>query len=79
MIDPGDTVEVVEPTFPVTAPVEFVSGTGEVTADATVYYCTDATEGICLIEQIRFVVPITVVDGGATTVSLPYDIVAPEL
>jgi DNA-binding beta-propeller fold protein YncE len=75
----GADLQVVEPTFPITVPAEFLSGTGEVTADTTVYYCTDATEGICLIEQIRFVVPLTVVDGGADVVSLPYEITAPEL
>jgi DNA-binding beta-propeller fold protein YncE len=77
--DAGDQIQMAEPTFPVTVPVEFFGGTGEVIADMAVYYCTDATEGICLIEQVRFVVPVTVVDGGAAEVRLPYEIVAPEL
>jgi DNA-binding beta-propeller fold protein YncE len=77
--DSGEAIQIAAPDFPLTVPVEFLSGIGEVVADTTVYYCTDATEGICFIEQVRFVVPVTVVDGGVTEVTLPYEIVAPQL
>ena len=53
--------------FPVTIPVDFAAGEGEVTADLTVIYCREGSESLCLIQQLRFVVPIIVDGGGRRT------------
>jgi len=65
--------------FPVTVPVEFTAGDGTVTADLTVIYCRETTESLCLIQQLRFEVPVTVADGGTDTVRLSYAIEEPSL
>ncbi len=65
--------------FPVTIPIEFTTGAGEMTADLTVIYCREGSESLCLIQQLRFVVPIVVDGGGADQVLLDYDVVPPQL
>ncbi|NND02950.1 MAG: redoxin domain-containing protein [Acidimicrobiia bacterium] len=65
--------------FPVTVPVEFDAGQGELTADLTVIYCREGSESLCLIQQLRFIVPIVVEDGGEAAVLLEYEIVPPEI
>jgi len=65
--------------FPVSIPVEFAAGSGTVTADLTVIYCRETTESLCLIQQLRFVVPVTVVSGATDVVVLEYTIEAPPV
>ena len=65
--------------FPVSVPVEFTEGSGSVTADLTVIYCRETTESLCLIQQLRFVVPVTVTPGGSDSVVLQYTIEAPPI
>jgi len=65
--------------FPVEVPVEFTTGSGSITADLTVIYCREGSESLCLIQQLRFVVPIVVGDGAGDRVLLQYEITPPEI
>jgi DNA-binding beta-propeller fold protein YncE len=65
--------------FPVTVPVEFATGSGAVTADLTVIYCRETTQSLCLIQQLRFVVPVMVSSGATGSVALEYTIEAPPV
>ena len=65
--------------FPVEVPVEFTEGSGTVTADLTVIYCRETTESLCLIQQLRFMIPVTVVPGGSDSVVLRHTIEAPPV
>ncbi len=76
---PGSSREVLAPVFPLTATAGFDAGAGSLTADLTIYYCTDQAESLCLIEQVRVTAPIEVVEGGSDTVEFLHTIVAPEL
>jgi DNA-binding beta-propeller fold protein YncE len=71
--------EIVEPAFPQEATATFNDGSGEITADLTVYYCTTENEALCFIEQVRITAPVEVAAGGATSITFPHDIEAPEL
>jgi DsbC/DsbD-like thiol-disulfide interchange protein len=54
--------------FPIEFPVELSAGAGELRADATVIYCRDEAESLCLIEQLRFEVPLDVETSGPSAV-----------
>ena len=50
------------------------------TADLTVIYCRDDAESLCFIEQLRFVVPVTVAaDGASARIALPFAIDVPNV
>ncbi|NNL12182.1 MAG: redoxin domain-containing protein [Acidimicrobiia bacterium] len=76
----GSSVSLTGTTFPVTIPVEFIEGTGTVTADVTVIYCHKNAESLCFIQQLRFVVDLMVSPPiSSDTISLNYQIVLPDL
>jgi len=64
--------------FPVTIPIEFTQGSGSVTADVTLLYCRDDSEGLCIIEQVRFSQPLTVANDGVAEISLPHEVLLPD-
>ena len=66
-------------TFPVSIPATWSAGQGDLTADLTVIYCRETSESLCLIQQLRFVVPVTVADEGQDAVTLQYEIIPPEV
>jgi len=76
---PGSSRDVLAPDFPLTATAGFAAGTGSLTADLTIYYCTDEAESLCLIEQVRVNVPIEVGEGGADVITFSHVIVAPQI
>ena len=59
-------------------PATFLQGQGTITADVNLLYCRNDSEGLCIIEQVRFVQPVVVGEGGASTVSLPHTVVLPN-
>jgi DNA-binding beta-propeller fold protein YncE len=63
--------------FPQNSPATFVDGSGTVTADLTVYWCTADNEELCFIEQVRLVQPVEVVPGGAGELRLVHSITLP--
>ncbi|MBU1864848.1 MAG: redoxin domain-containing protein [Actinobacteria bacterium] len=73
----GATREILAPTFPVEASATFTAGSGSLTADLTIYYCSTDAESLCLIEQVRVTVPIEVGDGAGTVV-FSHRIATPE-
>ncbi len=56
----------------------FYQGSGTLTADVTLLYCRDDSEGLCIIEQIRFIQPMEVGQDGTSSVVLPHEVVLPN-
>ncbi len=75
---PEATGSVVNPSFPMEIPATFSAGTGSITGDLYIVYCEAEQESICLIEQARVVVPLTV-GTGSSTVPIDYEIELPDL
>jgi DNA-binding beta-propeller fold protein YncE len=75
---PEATGSVVNPSFPLEIPTTFNSGNGSITGDLYIVYCEAEQESICLIDQARVVVPLTVGSGGST-VPIDYSIELPDL
>ena len=66
--------------FPVTVPILLTTGTGVITGDLTVIYCRRGAESLCFIQQLRFVVPVTVVaDWPSATLRFEYTIAEPNI
>jgi DNA-binding beta-propeller fold protein YncE len=63
-------------TLPLTIPGEVVAD-GDLVADLTAVYCRDDAESLCLIEQVRFRVPVEVADVGTTPIVLEHAIDLP--
>jgi DNA-binding beta-propeller fold protein YncE len=59
--------------------VDFRAGSGTLISDVNLIYCEAEKESLCLIEQLRFEVPITVGDSGLDTLSLDYIIPIPDI
>jgi DNA-binding beta-propeller fold protein YncE len=73
----GATVPLTGATFPVEIPVDLVEGSGNIRADATIIYCRDDAESLCLIEQVRFEMPVTV-GAESSSVAVRFEHVIPE-
>ena len=73
------TVQLVAPSFPQQIPVGFASGdvAGELQADLVIYYCEEEAESLCLIEQVRLMLPIEVADGGENAAEMIYAVPLP--
>ncbi len=63
--------------LPVTIPVLYAAS-GELTADVTLVYCERTSPQLCLIEQIRFVVPLTVAEDGGRRLALVHEVELPD-
>jgi DNA-binding beta-propeller fold protein YncE len=63
--------------LPVHIGVELTEGAGLVTADVTLLYCRDDSEGLCIIEQVRFEQPLVVAGNGPGVIDLPYAVTLP--
>ncbi len=64
--------------LPVSIPVDFVPGSGSITADVTLLYCREDSEGLCILEQVRFTQPIEVGSSGVDRISFPHEVQVPE-
>ena len=69
------TVQKVAPTFPLQVPAEL--GPGELQADLVIYYCEAEAESLCLLEQVRLVLPLEVTEGRASTAEMVYAVPLP--
>jgi thiol-disulfide isomerase/thioredoxin/sugar lactone lactonase YvrE len=58
------TVQQIAPSFPRQVPLT-VNGAGELQADLVIYYCEADAESLCLLEQVRLLLPIEVGSGEA--------------
>lgn len=63
--------------LPLDIPVSFSVGTGVITATVNLFYCREDEEGLCLLDQVRFVQEITVGEGNRSRLSFPYEVTAP--
>ncbi len=52
-----------EPEITVTIPANYAVGSTTLTATGAVYYCRAGEEALCFIQQVEFVLPVTVVAG----------------
>lgn len=64
--------------LPVDLGAVFAAGTGTITADVTLLYCRDDSEGLCIIEQILFNQPVTVAAEGSAAIVLPHRVELPS-
>ena len=78
-VAPDASGTVIDPSFPRAFDVHLTEGQGVLTGDISVVYCQAETEQICLIEQVRLVVPIQVAGAGPTTATLTHRIALPDL
>ncbi len=74
----GDKQSLTGAELPVELAVEFLDGNGLITADVTLLYCRTDSEGLCIIEQIRFSQPISVGSAGTATIVLPHTVALPD-
>ena len=64
--------------LPLDFPATFAEGSGTLTADVTLLYCRNDSEGLCVIEQVRFVQPVQVAAQGTDTLVLTHEVVLPN-
>ncbi len=67
---------VIDPSFPRSFEVEAISG-GDLVGDLSLVYCDIEAESVCLFEQVRVVVPVTVAAGAGSEISIRHTIVLP--
>lgn len=65
------------PTLPIEIPATFSAGEGTLVGDLTIYYCTADQESLCLIQQARLTIPVTVTADGASTLPVTYTVPEP--
>jgi len=65
--------------FPIELAADFTEGSGALIADLTLYYCEAEKETLCLIDQTRVRLPLSVVQGGERTARLHYEIPTPAI
>lgn len=69
---------VVAPYFPLFVAATFSPGSGMLTADVTIYFCTEEAEQLCLIDRVRLEAPVEV-GQGEDVLTLSYDVPPPPL
>jgi len=74
----GDTADLTGTELPVGIPVVYTAS-GDLTADLTLVYCEAETPELCLIEQVRFEIPLTVEPRGSKRIALTYEVVLPDI
>jgi hypothetical protein len=72
-------VSLANPELPYKLEVTFQEGSGILISDVNLIYCEAETESLCLIEQLRFEVPVTVSDTGVNILPLDYTIPLPDI
>jgi DNA-binding beta-propeller fold protein YncE len=75
--NPDSTV--MGPEFPLQLPAFFYEGQGTLTGEFAVYYCEARTESLCLIEQLRVTVPVSVGSSGDRELVIRHSIPLPEI
>ncbi len=65
------------PTFPMVLPATFRRGSGTISIDMSLVYCEVERESICLLDQVRFVLPVVVGSGGSS-IPVDYSVELPE-
>ncbi|MBX3065573.1 MAG: redoxin domain-containing protein [Anaerolineae bacterium] len=77
--DADNSLQIVEPTMPVTMPITLNVGESTLTMDATVVYCEAVNPDLCYFSNYRFEVPLKVSEGAsAAEIKIDYTIKLPE-
>ena len=71
------TLSLVAPVGPLVVPASFSPGAGSLQADLVIYYCDEAAASLCLIEQVRLALPLTVNETGAAELAVHYEVFLP--
>ncbi len=74
----GEEQSLTGATLPVDLGATFDTGSGTITADVTLLYCKNDSEGLCIIEQVLFRQPVTVGAVGGKEVVLPHRVEVPD-
>jgi len=72
-----DNVGLTGATFPVSYPVDFLTGSGTLTADVNLFWCAEGAEGLCFIERLRLIAPVVVGQSDNREVKLSHEIELP--
>ena len=75
----GANISIAGVELPYQIDVEFQAGSGTIISDVNLFYCEAEKESLCLIEQLRFEVPLIVGNSGADAISLDYSISLPNI
>jgi DNA-binding beta-propeller fold protein YncE len=76
----GERVDLTGTKFPVVIPFDLHEAHGAVTADLSLVWCREDAEGLCLFEQTRFEVPLTVSESGpSASIRLSIELETPGL
>ena len=78
VIEPGH-LAAVAPGFPIeVALAGLAPSVGTLIIDVTTYFCTAAAKELCLIDQVRLALPVTVTAGAASSAAITYAVSAPD-
>ena len=77
-LEPSTNRTLLEPQFPLSLSATFQQGQGQLSVDLDIFYCEAETERICLIEQVRLIVPVQVQAEGADNLRLDYALNLPD-
>ena len=67
-----------DPTFPMDFEVNFIGGNGTLIADLNLYYCEVEAQSLCIFDQVRLHLPLTVDGEAGSVVGLSYSIPEPD-
>jgi thiol-disulfide isomerase/thioredoxin len=70
---------IVAPQFPLEIPANFSPGETTLTGDLVLYYCEEETESLCLIEQVKLIVPVAVTAGGEAYLVVEHEVPEPPV
>ncbi len=65
------------PEFPLELPATFAAGQSTLTGDLVVYYCGVEAQQLCMIEQVRLVLPVEANASGESTLVVAYELPPP--
>ena len=70
---------IVAPEFPLEIPANFSAGETTLTGELVIYYCAEEAESLCLIEQVKLIVPVAVAAGGDANLTVRHEIPPPPV
>ena len=74
----GDEIDLTGSAFPVTIPLELHEGLGMITGDLALVWCRKNAEGLCLLEHVRFEIPLEVTaTGPSASIRIPHNLPVP--
>lgn len=68
---------IVAPDFPLEIPVTLQEGETTLRGELVIYFCSEDAQSLCLIEQVRLTVPLTVAGSGSSAVTVSYEVPPP--